>query len=312
MEIAFTVFTATYNREHTLHRVYDSLSQQTFRDFEWLIVDDGSVDGTKDLVNKWINEANFPIRYAYQKNQGKHVAFNHGVRLARGQLFISLDSDDACVPNALETFMENWKNIPAEIRGGFTGVCALALDQFGKMVGNKFPKDVLDSDSLEIVHRYKIFGDKWGFQRTDVLRRNGFPEIRGQSYVPENIVWGRIAKHYKERFINVALLVNYRLETDRNDQLTASPVWKNPQSRIYGHLCALNERIEWFYHDPIFFFKSAVNVGRISYHIGMPLKEQFHQLENHKARILWFIGLPVGRLLYLRDRFRRMRMERSR
>ena len=100
----FTVFTPTYNRAHTLSRVYKSLADQTFKNFEWLIVDDGSTDGTKVLIEKWTEEASFPIRYFYQENQGKHIAHNLGVKKARGELFLSLDSDDTCVPEALERF----------------------------------------------------------------------------------------------------------------------------------------------------------------------------------------------------------------
>ena len=71
----FTVFTASYNRAHTLHRVYESLRVQTFRDFEWLVVDDGSTDATGELLKKWQAEANFPFRYIYQQNQGKPLGW---------------------------------------------------------------------------------------------------------------------------------------------------------------------------------------------------------------------------------------------
>ena len=94
----FTVFTPTCNRCATLPRVYASLAAQTFRDFEWLIVDDGSTDCTAALVDKWTAQADFPIRYLRQENRGKHIASNRAVREARGELFLVLDSDDACVP----------------------------------------------------------------------------------------------------------------------------------------------------------------------------------------------------------------------
>src|SRR5690242_19362698 len=98
----FTVFTPTYNRAHTIERVYRSLCTQNCRDFEWLVVDDGSTDGTEALIRQWQHEAEFPIRYFWQPNAGKHVAMNRGVAEASGSLFLTLDSDDACVPWALE------------------------------------------------------------------------------------------------------------------------------------------------------------------------------------------------------------------
>ena len=85
----FTVFTPTFNRAHTLGRVYESLSSQTLRDFEWLIIDDGSTDGTDALVERFRQAASFPIRYEYQSNQGKNAAFNREVGLAQGELLWS-------------------------------------------------------------------------------------------------------------------------------------------------------------------------------------------------------------------------------
>ncbi|MGQ9564843.1 MAG: glycosyltransferase family 2 protein, partial [Thermogutta sp.] len=96
----FTVFTPTYNRAHTLSRTYESIRRQTIRDFEWVIVDDGSTDGTDELVQQWQQECNdFPIRYFWQPNQHKKVAFNRGVREAKGQWFVPIDSDDELLPD---------------------------------------------------------------------------------------------------------------------------------------------------------------------------------------------------------------------
>src|SRR5260370_1372771 len=91
----FTVFTPTFNRCSTLPRVYESLRHQTLRDFEWLIVDDGSTDGTGELVEEWQTESDFPIRYIYQENQGKPVAFNRGVQEAQADLFLTFVSNAA-------------------------------------------------------------------------------------------------------------------------------------------------------------------------------------------------------------------------
>jgi glycosyltransferase involved in cell wall biosynthesis len=96
------VFTPTYNPAHTLHRVFTSLCEQTFPEFEWLLVDDGSTDNIKEMIETWAKMADFPIRYFWQKNSGKHIAYNLGIREAHGQMFAVLDSDNAIVPNALQ------------------------------------------------------------------------------------------------------------------------------------------------------------------------------------------------------------------
>src|SRR5260370_42528889 len=140
----FTVFTPTFNRSQTLSRVYEGLRLQTFRDFEWLIVDDGSTDGTKELVEKWQTESAFLIRYIYQENQGKPAAFNHGVQQARGELFVTLDSDDACVPQALERLKYHWDGIPTAEKDKFSAVAVGCACQNGRVVGDEVPPCGLD------------------------------------------------------------------------------------------------------------------------------------------------------------------------
>ena len=96
-----TVFTPAYNRRHTLPRLYESLCRQEFCDFEWLIVDDGSTDGTEEIISEFENRAAFPIRYHKKENGGKHTAYNYAVDRAAGAYFFCVDSDDYLAPDAL-------------------------------------------------------------------------------------------------------------------------------------------------------------------------------------------------------------------
>ena len=89
-----TIFTPTYNRAYILNKLYESLCVQTCQDFEWLIVDDGSTDNTKELVDTWMGEGRIAIRYVYQQNGGKQRAFNKAVALTNSELFVCIDSDD--------------------------------------------------------------------------------------------------------------------------------------------------------------------------------------------------------------------------
>ena len=302
LDYAFTVFTPTYNRAHTLERVYASLDAQSFRDFEWLIVDDGSTDGTRSLVERWRQQARFPIRYLWQENSGKHVAFNAAVREARGELFLPFDSDDGCVPHALECFRRHWESIPDDRRARFSAVTALCEDQHGNLVGSRFPYAVTDSNSLEIHYRFHVTGEKWGFHRTEVLRQYPFPEIRA-THVPESVVWGKIARRYSTRFVNDVLRIYYigapSLVHGRHGSVG------NPLGGRLQHLAVLNEHVDYLRFAPLAFFISAAHYTRYSFHVGAPIRRQLEDISTTPGRVLWALAAPAGLMLYHRDVRRR-------
>ena len=298
---AFTVFTGTRNRAHTLPRVYASLRNQTFRDFEWLIIDNESTDGTGDLVAEWQAEASFPIRYIYQVNRGKHGSQNRALSEARGELFLTLDSDDKCPPNALERLECHWQSIPPDIRDKFSGVSGHTSGEDGAAHGTRFPFDPTDSDSLEIRFKYKVKGEKWGFQRTDVMREFPLPEIDGYAgLMPSSIGWNAIARKYKTRYVNETL------KTWSQDQATSLSRPADRTVDVPGELIAtrsmLNSSLRWFRYDPWAFFIQSVFYSRSGFHAGMPLNEQVSTLTSVPSRILWLAGLPAGFALYLAER----------
>jgi glycosyltransferase involved in cell wall biosynthesis len=299
----FTVFTATFNRGHTLARVYESLGAQTFRDFEWLIVDDGSTDNTRQHVETWQKHSDFPIRYFWQPNQGKHMAFNLAVREARGDLFLNLDSDDACVPEALTRFKYHWDTIAPDQRERFSAVTALCKDQNGNLVGTKFPHDILDSDSLEAFYKYKLKGDKWGFHKTVVLRQFPFPSVTGVNFVPESIVWNAIARKFRTRFTNEVLLICFRNEQGRSDHLSKPKrPWVQAKSYFLVNLSILNDEIAYFRYRPPYFYLSALRFVRYAFHCKIGILGQAQRLKRTGGRILWLTMLSPGALIYFRDR----------
>jgi len=294
----FTVFTPTYNRAHTLARVFLSLKAQTLRDFEWLVVDDGSTDGTKELVEGWAREAVFPIRYEYQENRGKHFATNRALELASGELFITADSDDEFPPDALATFKRVWESIPVGERAGFAGAAGLCVDQHGTLVGDRFPASPLDSTHLERKYRYKVRGEKWGFVRTEVMREYPFAETAEMS----GFRWGDMGRKYKTRFFNEVVRVYYVGEggslSSRDKKI------KRPLMGAQRNAGVLNEDLDYFRFDPFAFLKNAVHYGRFSFLAGRSLAEQREALNPGLARILWILALPAAALIALRDRIR--------
>jgi glycosyltransferase involved in cell wall biosynthesis len=288
----FTVFTPTYNRAHTLHRVYDSLKAQTYRDFEWLIVDDGSTDDTKPLVEQWQKEAYFPIRYIYQENAGKHVACNRGLREAKGELFLTFDSDDACVPEALERFKYHWDSIPQDQRDKFSAVTALCVDQDGTLLGNTFPFNVTDSNSIEIHTKYNSFGDKWGFQRTEVLKEFPFPEIPGEKFIAEGIVWNRLSTKYQTRYVNEKLQIKeYRKDGLSNFSIQARAGNSKGARLYYQEYLLLDVSLKNK-------LKNLINYIRFSLHSHVSTRGI---VVDSKYRILTIMFLPVGYLIYKKD-----------
>lgn len=306
------MFTPTYNRAHTLPRLYRSLLEQTFRKFEWLIIDDGSTDGTRDLVAKWQSEADFPIRYHWQENAGKHIAFNHGASLAKAALLAGIDSDDVALPHTLQAYWSEWNAIDPDQRAHFSGVSGLCIDDQGEVVGTEYPRSPMVSDLSEIRYQWKVEGDKHGCYNTSALLSFPFPDIDGARFVPEGVVWAQIASVYRHRFFNQVVLKKYIHDSAGNQLTKVQDPTRHARGHAYWHREKLNTEMRWFRHAPVQFLRSAVHYVRFSLHDAVSLGSQFKQLSNGWARILWCAALPLGYAVYIRDRrrLRNVRQER--
>lgn len=207
--LRFTIFTPTYNRSSSLMRLYQSLKKQTFNNFEWLVVDDGSTDETSKTLKEIINNENdINIKYVWQENGGKHRAINNGLNYANGQYFFIVDSDDYLTENSLE-ITDKWINRVENESGKFIGVAGLKGYKNGSYVGNTFDNEYIDCIATDR-YRYKIIGDKSEVFRTDILKKYKFPEFNGENFITEAIVWNRIAKDgYLIRYFNE---INYICE----------------------------------------------------------------------------------------------------
>jgi glycosyltransferase involved in cell wall biosynthesis len=292
----FTVFTATYNRAYTIGDVYKSLCAQTFKDFEWLVIDDGSTDNTEELITSWKKENNLKeIVYIKKENGGKHTAINVALKTARGKFLLPLDSDDQCIPESLETFYNIWKNIPDHQKDSFSGVAVNCMSPEGEVVGDKFPKSPLDSDALNLRVKYHVRGDKWGFQRTDVVKQYPFPEFEGERYVTEDLIWFRISQKYKIRFVNVSLRI---YNQNRADSLTTSSI-KIRASSPNSTLLFYNEASSYKAAPLKYKFRCCINYVRFSFHAQRSI---FNTIKNAYKPILVNVALPLGYLMYLKDK----------
>ena len=281
-----TVFTPTYNRASLLPRLYESLNAQSFKDFEWLIVDDGSVDDTESLIQSYIGEANTTIRYYKQANGGKHRAINHGVREAKGELFMIVDSDDRLPADALERVAYYYEQVKDDTR--FAGVCGLKCYFDGGQTGGEQPFDTTDCSMLDIRLKHHIVGDMAEVFRTEVLREMPFPEIEGERFCPEALVWNRISQKYVMRYFHENI---YECEY-QPDGLTAKIV----RIRMESPVATVMTYQELNSYDISFAqkVKAAINYWRFRPCVpkGKP---------SPKLPWQWAWCRPIGWLMHLRD-----------
>jgi glycosyltransferase involved in cell wall biosynthesis len=289
-----SIVTATYQLAHTLPETYESLKAQSFKDIEWIIVDDGSSDETEELVKSWLGSSPFPIYYSYQKNQGKHFAVNKGIRQAKGEFTTLLDADDTFLPNALERFLYYWQSIPENEREQFAGVTGLCVNAKQELLGGKFKQDVLDSNSLEISYIYRLGDDRHGMGRTDILKAYPFPEIR-ERYVTEGVVWNRIARQYKTRYFNEVVQVKeYRPEGMTSS--IRSYLTRSAKSTTLYYQEMLKDKLPF---SPLVRAWHHASYVRYSLHANYNLSKILK--DGSKHLLLMPLGLVAGSLLFLRD-----------
>ena len=215
----FTIFTPCYNGAKTIKRVCDSVESQTYTNFEWIIINDGSKDISDEVIRGLMEKS--PVRgkiiYLVQPNLGKHRAWNRAVDMATGELFLSADADDSFLPNTLEYF--DAKMLELANRGNlqsckYSGVNVCVYDpETMRMVGTPYPKDGLVSDNIELAYKYNIRGEHWGIVRTDLLRKNKFPEGKGHFWSEGRIWYSFAMQGYKVVCFNECLRA-YHYEPD--------------------------------------------------------------------------------------------------
>lgn len=145
--IKLTVFTPTYNRAEFLHIAYEALKRQTCKDFCWLIVDDGSTDNTKETVEPWLGEKDFPVRYVFKENGGLQTAYIEAIKNIDTELCLCVDSDDYLLDDGVERLLDFWDRNGSE---KYAGVVALNCFDNGEIVGGLFPGDLRETNHKDI------------------------------------------------------------------------------------------------------------------------------------------------------------------
>jgi len=208
---SLTIFTPAYNRAHTIGRTYESLCRQTCKDFLWLIVDDGSSDNTRELVESWQQKNNgFEIQYIYQENQGMHGAHNTAYRNIHTELNTCIDSDDYMPDDAVEKIVTFWKENKSD---DLAGIIGLDADIHGNIIGTTFA-DSLQRTTLTGFYAHGGKGDKKLVYRTDIIKKYPeYPLFPGEKYVSLGYKYELIDQDYELLTLNEPLVcVEYQAD----------------------------------------------------------------------------------------------------
>ena len=284
-----TVFTSTYNRANLLPRLYESLREQTNKNFEWLIVDDGSTDETEDLINNYKKENTMSIWYYSQKNAGKHIAINKGLDEANGKYFFIVDSDDYLTNDSIQKIFEWFENVDYNIAGVVGRKCSAKLDR----IGSSFPKFTFISNHIKKVYIDHIKGDLAEVYKTDIMRKYQFPFIKNEKYCAEGLMWNRIAKENDSLFFDQCVYIaEYQL-----DGLSSKSAKLRHASPTYANLY-YSELLEYQNLSLKIRLRTYINLWRFSFNKFSLVKENFRNF-----KLLSLIALPLGLLIFLKENF---------
>ena len=287
----FTIFTPTFNRKELLEKLYKSLQKQTFKDFEWLIVDDGSDDGTKEKAEEFLSEKKLDIKYYFKENGGKQRAYNFATDKANGELFICLDSDDEYVENGLETILKYWEKY--EKNSDIAGMGYLSTYPDGEVIGSIFPEKEMISTQFDIYNKYGVKGDKGLMFRTEIIKKYKFPVFDDEKFITEAVVYNRICEKYRMVYVNEKI----EIKEYQEDGLTAK----------YNNLLLRNPKGQALYHNEInsqnLSFKQKILNNAVYYKFCRAAGYKFGKIfKENKNKLFLIFALGIGEYMWQKEK----------
>lgn len=293
MPMLITVFTPVYNREQSIREVYNSLIRQTSKNFEWLVVNDGSSDSTHEIIKDIISthDDSFPIRYYSKENEGLTRTINKALDWAKGELFFRLDSDDEALPDAIEKIERKYPMIQNN-----PDVCAIAFLSVlfdGSCNGyHPFEKEQ-EATIVEYRHIFHATGDRAEVMKLNIYRQYRFPEFEGEKFCSEGVVWDRIAKNYRFLYVPEAI---YKKGFEE-DSITSN-IFQTLKTCCQGTTLLYSEIIRDFPQLPFGErLLLTIKYYRYAFYAKAPI---FSSIPFH----LMLFGLPLGLLVMVHDRIR--------
>ena len=279
-----TVFTPAYNRARTLPRTYESLLNQNCKDFIWLIIDDGSKDNTRELVEEWQKKDNgFVIEYIYKENGGMHTAHNTAYENIHTELNVCIDSDDCMADNAVQLILDKWENVKNK---GYAGIIALDADMKGNIIGKGFSEKLKETTLCDYYANGGI-GDKKLIYRTDIINQYPpYPVFEGERYVALAYKYRLIDQDYK-----LSVLPEIVCNVDYQDDGSTGTMWK--QYLMYPKGFAFWRKVCMQYPES----KKRMIVDCIHYCSSSLIAKNKNYIKESPRKMLTVLCTPVGWML---------------
>ena len=296
----FTVFSPCYNSEKFIYRTYESLQNQQFKDFEWLVIEDQSTDQTKEILLEIKKKSDVNINLICNK-KNKMLAYNCNlaVQMAQGKFFIFLGHDDELMPEALDRFYNIWKEIPSNKKNNLAGMMSNCKDEQGNFVDDELPDKPLITDFYNLYYNLGIRGEKCFCYLTDIIRQENFSTV--DKYVPENVMLLNVSDSYETYFFNENLRIYHRNHGSFTNKLESVAGIKYSKGMRHAKLQDLNRRSHKMLKNPILFFKTLVNFNRFSLHSRISIGRSLVEINTNLLRISLIVCMPIAIIMFLKD-----------
>lgn len=285
-----TIFTPTYNRSYCLPILYKSLRNQSNNDFTWLIIDDGSTDETRKLVEKWKTKNKIQIEYIFKKNQGMHSAHNVAYENITTEWNICIDSDDYLPNDAVDIILKSCLNLNQNL----AGIVGLDINKKGGILGTKIPSHIKECTLGDLYEKHKVKGDKKLVYRTEIVKKYPkYPIFPNEFFVPLGYLYNLIDQDYLLKPINRALVI-VEYKKDGSTLNIYKQYRNNPRGFAFNRISKIksSKNLKIQFKNTIHLISSVLFI------------KDFSMLKQIQKPILLFLAFPFGLLLNIYIRFK--------
>lgn len=296
MSVLISVLTPVWNRSDMLPKVFESLQNQTYQNFEWLVGNDGSTDGFRPTFDRCVESSAFPIILVDASIRvGKAKIDNCLIKESSGELILWCDSDDILIPTALQEIADSWASIPEIDLCEFIGLTAICSVNKAPLILKNIPENSFYPSWNDLSGKYQNKHDMVFVTKASVLKDSPFPEV--DYVIPEGVVWTKIGTE-KTIFINKVLK-----EVEYGNPNSISFSGKIQFCRGYAYaLAACYRNLKKYQYSFFYKLTSTTNFLRYCMHGDISLLHSLRLWKDNTPLSFLFLMIPGAMALVLKDR----------